>query len=842
MKEKMNKFLRKIRDKENLKKVLPVVLVIILLIMVTGITYAIATYTRTGGINTITTGNISMSFTESTNVISLKNELPKSDIEGVGQEKYFDFSVTSNLTTEVNHNIYYEISIEPLTASLETLSMYKAVENPSEEATETCETYLIEEFGMNKEFLYEICSGGKSVDGFSMQDLIDDNILSSGQLKYLTEIGVVELPDNELIKMDRFKKYVVTDNITSEMTEACETYLIDDIGWWSADNIGEYCIGGKDTYGDTIQDYIDNDSYDYDQLTYLTETIGIIEKKENYSNNELAFKVTENITEPMKKACETYLIEEFGMNKELLYEICSGGEDVDGFSIQDLIDYNYLYDYQLTYLTETIGIIDSNNITTDEGYEALSNSKIKIYLENKDTNNVLIDSILISDLNTSSYDKKSLTLHSATNTHSSEVESITTNYRLRAWIDYDVDSSTWNNTNKFEYKFRINVNSYSKHVEAVKSTPEYCFSTEPKIEEKSNIIDSKDYSYGMRSLSTIKPLTTGTGIYDYYCYEGNSYGYETITDVVIPDSVTSIEVGAFSEKNLTSITIPDSVTTIGAHAFSSNNLTSVVIPDSVTTIRNWAFESNNLTSVVIPDSVTSIGSQAFNYNNLTSIIVDSNNKKYDSRNNSNAIIETATNKLLLGCKNTIIPNSVTSIGEYAFYSNNLKSIEIPDSVTTIGNYAFNSSNLKSIEIPDSVTTIGESAFSDNNLTSIEIPNSVTYIGKLAFAHNNLTSVVIPDSVTYIGSRAFESTNLTSVTIGNSVQTIETEAFYNNNLTSVVIPDSVTTIGYMAFYNNNLTSVKIKGKSSSSGFATYGMSIWGWAPDYTDANITWNYTE
>ena len=135
---------------------------------------------------------------------------------------------------------------------------------------------------------------------------------------------------------------------------------------------------------------------------------------------------------------------------------------------------------------------------------------------------------------------------------------------------------------------------------------------------------------------------------------------------------------------------------------------------SVTSIGEGVFYlCESLTSIEIPNSVTSIGVCAFiGCSSLTSIVVDSGNSIYDSRNDCNAIIETASNTLVAGCQNTIIPNIVTSIGNDAFSScESLTSIEIPNSVTSIGDYAFSQcSSLTSIEIPNSVTRIGNYAF------------------------------------------------------------------------------------------------------------------------------------
>ena len=298
-----------------------------------------------------------------------------------------------------------------------------------------------------------------------------------------------------------------------------------------------------------------------------------------------------------------------------------------------------------------------------------------------------------------------------------------------------------------------------------------------------------------------------------------------------------------NKEYVKTVEISNGVTSIGETAFfRCSGLTSVTIPNSVTSIGSGAFSGcSGLTSIEIPNSVTSIGSGAFrDCSGLTSISVESGNEKYDSRNNCNAIKETASNTLIAGCKNTTIPNSVTSIGDYAFSGcSGLTSIEIPNSVTSIGDYAFRGcSGLTSVTIPNRVTSIGSWAFNDcSGLTSVTIGKSVTRIGGVGGAFsgcsgltkvtlnsnaiasksyssdytyhytlggifgNQVKEYVLGDDVTSIGGNAFyDCSGLTSVTIGNSVTSIGSQAFYGcSGLTSIEIPNSVTSIGGYAFF-------------------------------------------
>ena len=289
-----------------------------------------------------------------------------------------------------------------------------------------------------------------------------------------------------------------------------------------------------------------------------------------------------------------------------------------------------------------------------------------------------------------------------------------------------------------------------------------------------------------------------------------------LTSIVLPSTIADIAGGAFRGcVNLKSVTMNDAAAeniqrAIGSGAFSGcSSLTKIRIPLGVQGIDNDTFrDCTALETIIVSKSVQNIGPYAFrNCSSISSITAEEGNSILDSRDNCNAIIKTSNvhgnpvtqHKLILGCKNTIIPNSVTTIREAAFrHQAGLKHITIPESVTAIEYLAFSGTGLESIQVAEG-NTIFDSRSNCNAI--IETASNTLVVGCI--------KTTIPEGITTIAKGAFENTpNLTSIQLPKSVETICMWAFREcKDLKEVNIPENVTKIESMAFFDcNALTKV------------------------------------
>jgi len=268
-------------------------------------------------------------------------------------------------------------------------------------------------------------------------------------------------------------------------------------------------------------------------------------------------------------------------------------------------------------------------------------------------------------------------------------------------------------------------------------------------------------------------------------------------DIVVPSTVT------YSGKTYT-------VTSIGRIAFlGCNNLLSVTIPNTVTSLGQQAFSyCDALKAMTIPKSVTSIGTGLFSYSNyMGTIVVEAGNPVYSSPKNCNAIILTAENKLVQGCKTTVIPEGVECIGGYAFNGfSELKTIKLPSSLKAIEYRAFEECGLTSIVIPKGVTDLSQGAFHTcADLTSVRLESGSTVYSSPAGSNAivetatgtllvGCQTTIIPKNVKIIAPNTFAGqTAITKLTIPNGVEEIGDAAFQECNFETIVLPHSVKSV-------------------------------------------------
>ena len=214
------------------------------------------------------------------------------------------------------------------------------------------------------------------------------------------------------------------------------------------------------------------------------------------------------------------------------------------------------------------------------------------------------------------------------------------------------------------------------------------------------------------------------------------YALKGITELVVGEGVKGLGRYAFYElQNLTQATLPSTLQVIGTNTFMNSGLTSITLPEGLEKLDYGAFYFCPLQSITIPASVTTVRATSFQGNRLQSVVVAAGNTVYDSRDNCNAIIVTATNELLVATPSMTFPASVTKIGSQAYYNNyNFKTISIPEGITEIGSDAMAyMGSLESLELPNSLQILGDRALRGNRkLTTLTLGENLTTIGTNMF--------------------------------------------------------------------------------------------------------------
>lgn len=264
---------------------------------------------------------------------------------------------------------------------------------------------------------------------------------------------------------------------------------------------------------------------------------------------------------------------------------------------------------------------------------------------------------------------------------------------------------------------------------------------------------------------------------------------------------------SFSSSSLSikEVVVKEGITEIGRRTFQNcTQIQTVTLPESLTTLEEGTFLGcSGLKKITIPKNCETIGNHAFYYcSGLEEISVADGNPVFDSRGDCKALIDSQSNTLLLGGKNSVVPDGVTAIAEYAFAYTGITEMTIPDSVIRIDEYAFCAcKQLKSVVLPANITSIEKATFRDcSSLETVNLPEGLKTIGNAAFESSGLQAVTIPAAVDSIGNVAFSSCkSLTEIVIPKGVTQIPYRCFDEcDNLTSIVLPGSIEVIDVYAF--------------------------------------------
>lgn len=410
----------------------------------------------------------------------------------------------------------------------------------------------------------------------------------------------------------------------------------------------------------------------------------------------------------------------------------------------NLYDYNYIYDNECFIINDS-DTISFHGVNILQYYKNINNCIIRA------NPHILYD--LMKYNNIEEGDKKAknyYTLHVGSLTISSPTEYITTipnvNLGNNNYI-YAIYNCMYNGNYITDYKCRSTITLLQKGITLPQNATVYISDTITNIDN-----DTFKNEYNLRK-------------------------------VVIFGNCKVSYLSGFRDSSIESIEIySNNITNIKESCFFNTQLTTILIPQSITTIGNSAFYNSGLTSLYIPQNVSSIGYQICAANDkIESISIDENNSVYDSRNNCNAIIKTATNTLLQGCKNTIIPYGIKTIEEYAFAYMGLENINIPDTVTSLNHGAFLSNPINEIIIPKSVKFIGFRCFINTNMYYDEN----NWIDKMLYISNCLIDVKKDISG--------------DITILNGTRLIASNVFQDlENINKIYIPNSLEYINGFSF--------------------------------------------
>ena len=264
----------------------------------------------------------------------------------------------------------------------------------------------------------------------------------------------------------------------------------------------------------------------------------------------------------------------------------------------------------------------------------------------------------------------------------------------------------------------------------------------------------------------------------------SAFAYNLITSVSLSPDLEEVGGWAFYDNKISELTINSKLKTIAPYSFAYNEIENLSIPSNVETISSSAFYNSKIQNLTLSSGIKEIGNLAFCYNDISNISIPSSVTTLGGgafASNNSANVDYVYKRNSDGTDDTSVVNSYTRTGSVAI---------IPNGITQVMDYAFYSTGTSGISFPDSLTSVGSSAFAYCNLTNVSWPSNVEEIAPSTFASNySLTSIILHDGLKKIGSNAFNKCNFTKVEIPSTVETIENMAFYKYKNPDVYNSDS-----------------------------------------------------
>lgn len=849
------------------KIVITSILTLIAIVLIVGISYAITNFSNFSSINGINSGHISFTYTEPTNSYDLINVLPLSDDDGMIQTNYFEFSVSSNFSTNANDDngvyIPYEISITPQqldsgkTAIGDTnIKVYLTKVENGKEIMVTAPTLISslknsDYLANSKEVAYNLNShhnnNGSVTTTYRLRAwiIIDNSITdwtTTGQYQYKFKVNVNG-------KSNPIGYYETPISCFTFSTEAEDDSFINDLKsatYYGIDNKTMKISGFSE---DCDATNIVIPSQVTTKVKYL-EDIVITNERAALQNYYQVYNQGETYQEFLKEI--GYDTEDEAIEAHAIYNVIDIDYVKDKFKNLNYYDYQGDFNYYIEMLEEYVGSNNYELIFSDETLEQFEIGSIATDdFKNRDIKTMIVPEeiqFLREDLldgndidllidEKGHFPKGCFVFDTMEDSDNIQIEK----FKCQGAKNVDIQSSyTFKNvvTNSnsvnllVDYMYDIYQNTYNDYLNS--ATKEEVKTMLKALAGNQNMTDEDflEYLNSSDGKITFLPIISNlieAGVFEYdgttFTKDVGSFGYYFLQYSIPEVNQKSV----YKNAKIKNLTIHNNVITDLYGYFYLGRIEHLNLSDTIITTITGKFSNGsnktNLKTISFPNSLTTIGDNAFENNQIEGL---------DFSNTSLTSIGDKAFRSNYSIGKLVLPSTVTSIGDYAFESNKLKELNLSNTqLVAIGDYTFSFNKLENFSLPNSLTSIGNSsfanneikevdlsnkniisidawAFSDNKIEQIKFPSTLTTLEGGVFSNNKLETINLPSTVTSIGSNTFRNNNLKVLDLSNTgITSIGEHAFEYNQLEKVNLPSTVISIQSNAFSKNDSSNPNLK---------------------------------